>query len=448
MSGDGPSVVRLSRAPSRWVRALERPSSAFATVAVVVVGWLLFLSLDWWTGGPTVRDDHVTLYSAWMLAHGSFGCAYQVPRPSIDYPLTAPLFTVLDALLQVLTRVGVSHPFPYRAIALAGCRHDYGALNGWLRGTPIAHQSLWLGFVVWPVLVLGALSVVRTARKGPTRLEWWLIAVMSVLPVYQLPFQEYYHPEDVLALAALLGSLSGVVRGRYRWAGALAVVSMLSQQNALLALLVVLIMIPDWRALREFAVSGTVTFLCLVTPLTWLSGWTVLRVSLFGTGLNDNPVYSTWMGELGIYGTHALVISRGGPVLLSVLGALWWFQRRGRPSLDHALSLMALAFAIRLGLEENLWSYYSIGLVTCWLVGDLLTGRVRLGPWVWSFAVSYLAWEYYPGGPGWSALTTLPLWVWQLVLLPSAVWLSVRPLLQRPESTLRTRPLVDHGAAP
>ncbi len=429
------SAKTLSRQRSPGLR---RPNVEMALA--LLLGWLVFLFLLYLRGGPTVRDDHVTLYSSWMMAHGSASCAYRVPSPADDYPMSAPLFTLLETGLQWVTRVGFSHPYPGGLVALDGCRHDYAALNSWLSGTGIARRTLWLGTVVWPLLAAAGVWLVRVRRAGASWLDWRVVGVFSLWPVYSLPFLEYYHPQDVLALAALLGALAALESRRFELAGVLGALAFLSQQNVALALLVLLLMVPTPRAWRRFLTGALVTAILVVTPLVVLGGPGALHAVVTGTGLNDNPVYSTWMGQLGIYGGHALVISRAGPLVLGVLGLWWWWDRHGAPTPPVVLDLVACTFALRLALEENLWSYYSVGLVTCWILSDLLHRRRRPGPWIWSLIVSVLPWTATTPVIDSLHLDTLPVWVWQLLLLPTALLLSVQPLWAR------TRPR--NGRAP
>ncbi len=394
----------------------------------VLLGWVVFLGLLWWRGGPTIRDDHVILYSAWMMAHGGFDCAYRVPAPARDYPLSAPLFSLLNSGLQWLTRVGFSRPFPLHALSAGGCHHDYAVVNGWLRGTTTARRTLWLGTFVWPLLATSCISLVRARRQKVALLEWILVGALALWPTWSLPFLEYYHPEDVLALAALLASLASAERARPALAGVFAGLAFLSQQNVALGVVVVFVMLTTRREWWRFLRASALTAALVVVPLVTLSGFGALHAALTGTGLNDNPVYSTWMGELGIYGNHALLISRAGPLLLGALGLWWWLDRVGRPSPHLVLDLLACTFALRLVLEENLWSYYSLGLVTCWLVVDLREGRRRVVPWMWALVVSGLPWL-----SSWPLVSALPvarapLWMWQAVLLPLAVLVSARPL--------------------
>jgi hypothetical protein len=400
-------------------------------LALLLLGWLVFLFLLYLRGGPTVRDDHVTLYSSWMMAHGSASCMYRVPSPAVDYPVSAPLFTLLETGLQWVTRVGFSHPYPSGLVALDGCRHDYAALNSWLSGTAIARRTLWLGTVVWPLLGASGVWLVRVRRGAASSLEWIVVGVFSLWPVYSLPFLEYYHPQDVLALAALLGALAALESRRFELAGVLGALAFLSQQNVALALLVLLLMVPTPRACWRFLAGAFVTTMSVVIPLAIISGTGAVHAVVTGTGLNDNPVYSTWMGILGIYGGHALLISRAGPLVLGVLGLWWWWDRHGAPTPAVVLDLVACTFALRLVLEENLWSYYSVGLVTCWILGDFFHHRRRPGPWVWSLIVSVLPWTATTPVIDSLHLATLPVWVWQLLLLPAALVLSARPLWTR-----------------
>ncbi len=421
-----------NRAP--W--ALRR-ASAGATGVVFVVSFIVFILLVERTWGINSSDSGTVLPTATLWAHGLGGCALVTPAGASTYPLSGPVFPLLDAFLQWVLRLGRSPPFPAH-LAAHHCANAYSGAFTWVTTVPLGNQELNVGLVTWPVLALGALSFLRTTPGSHTRSEWLLLGVLALSPGAVFAFTDYYHPEDLLALGLLLACAGALRRAHYVAVGVLGVLAFASQQNVVLALLVIALALPHARAVRRAALGSILSVLVLEVPLVLWSGPRILSVTLVGTGLTDNPAWGTWMAQLHLAGSSALWISRAGPLLATAL-LLAWLRRRPLSALG-LLGAFEVVFTARLVFEENLWGYYGLAILTCWTLTGVVRQRLEVGVVVWA-ALLVLNTGLDNG------LFRLPptlahderVWWFQLILLPLAMILSLRDLVTATSSTPRRR---------
>ncbi len=409
---------------SAWARAPVSPTS---TALVFVASFVTFMGIILWTWGMSPADSGTVLPSATLWAHGLGACALVTPTSSsAAYPLSGPVFPLLDALFQWVLRLGHDVPFP----AHLGARHCAQAYNGaftWATKGPLAVKELDLGFVTWPVLALGALSLLRTSNRARTRDEWWLLLALAVSPGALFAFMDYYHPEDLLALGLALACAAALRREHFVVGGTLGALAFASQQNVVLILMVCTVLLPHGRAWWRVGLGGTLTLVALVVPLTLWSGTHVFRDTLIGTGLTDAPAYGTWMAQLGLSGVPALWISRFGPLLTSLGLVVWLYRRRPLSPQTYRILRSGIQSAARVR-RKHLGLLRARALV-CWTLTGVLRGRLSASVVVWA-ALLVLSTGLDSGElilPGRLDVQERPWW-FQLVLLPLALVISVNDL--------------------
>jgi hypothetical protein len=82
--------------------------------------------------------------------------------------------------------------------------------------------------------------------------------------------------------------------------------------------------------------------------------------------------------------------------------------------------------------EVNLWGYYFMAAAVLLLILDVLRRRFRVSYVAWLLLVTYATLD---GGLATvHSFVTLPVWLWQLILVPSALALACGPLLHDGES--------------
>ncbi len=90
------------------------------------------------------------------------------------------------------------------------------------------------------------------------------------------------------------------------------------------------------------------------------------------------------------------------------------------------MALVSSCLILRLVFEVNLWGYYFMALAVLLLILDVLRRRIRLSYVAWLVIVTYATLD---GGLATThSFVTLPTWLWQLILVPSALWLALAPL--------------------
>jgi hypothetical protein len=158
-----------------------------------------------------------------------------------------------------------------------------------------------------------------------------------------------------------------------------------------------------------------------------------ISVALVGSG--DSSVANTLLGVLHPQGRLVLVASRFVPIALAMVTARWASKRIGAAVLEPLplIALIATSLSYRLVFEVNLWGYYFMAVAVLLVIVDVIQGRVRVLLLVW---LALVVVAFYPTSepPGVFRTATplwLPLWCWQLVLVPIAIALAASPLMTR-----------------
>jgi hypothetical protein len=402
---------------------------------------MVFVGVTTVLGGVTELDSLLSTYSAWAIAHGQVACAYP-PGSSVYFPLTAPLYTLVSSGLAVLFRVGHGVPFPSQAALGHTCLTWLAPMTHWSKESGALAPTLRFGYVGWIVLMFGIVALLRASGRG--RCGWepaTLIAVACTPPVFMC-LQYLFHPQDLMALGLVLGGVACAQRGSWAWAGVLLGLAFTTQQFALLALAPLLVVAPRNRRLWCLAAAVAAAAIVIV-PLVALTSGRALRVALIGSGLAGAQFRSiTW--ELHLTSTFAVELWRLMPIVFS-MGLAWWAMKRLGPSVLEPvplISLIATSLSLRLVFEEGLYGYYFVAVAAMIIVTDFVRRRFRIELIAWiAFVVLVfdpLPWGHDPWTYG------VPMWIWQLALVPSAVALAVAPLT----SFIRSHGRIEQVPAP
>jgi hypothetical protein len=371
----------------------------------------MFFSIS--KAAPGDFDETATL--AFAVAHGAWPCAYSTHN---DHPIP-PLYPVVAGAVMEASGIG--------STKLPASRSDSGRCRSTAVSTFQWHGPLlaaWLlGLLGWPSLLAGLVLAVRAAGRGPSRLDIvGLCLIGCALPVAGALIQ-FFHPEDLFAMGLILAALAAALRRRWRATGVLVALACCTKQYALLAAVPLLVAAPG-RDRRRLLLGAVVTAAAILIPLALVMGQGMID-ALAGAGATL-PGRDTLIGASGLHGWVLVAVSRGSPLLLAALTALWLRRRLGARVMEPSTltALLAVCLALRLVFEVNLYDYYFLALSVALVAADMISGRIRFETVAWLL----------PTGVLFSGLAPLdqmqqrfPVPVQMLVVL-SGLALAARPL--------------------
>jgi hypothetical protein len=379
------------RGGTRLRQLLDQPLNRRQCVLGWILASLLFIVVVHSVGGVAMADGVESIVPFTALAHGDLACSYPpVVGPSA---FTAPLFPLLASPLILVAHHGSSIPFPSGSALGTNCHQAWTSISVWLALTNAPDADRWLGYLVWFPFLAGVIALVRTTDRAKTLFEPVLACTLAVTPALFTTVTEYFHPEDFLCVGLVLAGLAAVRRDAWGWVGAWFALAVLAQPFALLALLVVAFA-STRRQLARAVPTAALVFAVVLAPLAIATAGRVLQ-SVRGTG---DTQYSTtyWSTVFHITSPSTLeLFARGLPLVLTALVAVSFRRRYGPaafagPSLCY---LVAVAFALRILFEVNLWEYYYMAAVVFLVVADVLQGRLR--PFVLLWVTVLWLW-YHP----------------------------------------------------
>jgi hypothetical protein len=411
-----------------WSSALNRRLSD----GWCFVGWLaasiIFIGGTQLIGGPTSGDAADSLNTTWAISHGALSCAY-APRNQFGLPFTGPLYPWISGGLAALVRIGHRAPFPTSADFGAHCATAVSSMYYWTLRSGALKPTLLLGYAGWFVLLVGVITILRRTGRGRSGWEPLTVILLAIVPPVFMSLREYFHPQDLLAMGLILCGVACAQRGAWFCAGICLGLAFTSQQFTLLALAPLAVIAPkDQLAKLTTATLGAVVV--VMAPLALFAPRASLAAVLTGSG-------TTWTSATILDLTHLsgpllFLCSRFVPIAAAMLLA-WWAQHRlGAALLEPIplLSLIATSLSLRLVLEVNLWGYYFMAVAVAVLLVDVLRGQLRLSYFAWLILIVLAFRPVIGANSSWAAESTwwLPLWAWQLVLAPGAVYLAFSPL--------------------
>ena len=231
-------------------------------------------------------------------------------------------------------------------------------------------------------------------------------------------------------MGLLLAGISCVRKDDWAWAGIFLGLAFMAQQFAVLAIAPLLVLVPRHRITR-FIAAMVASILAMVVPLTVSASTKTISVAMVGSG--DSSVANTLLGVLHPQAPLVLLLSRFAPIVLAMLTARWASKRIGSGVLEPVplIALMATCLCYRLIFEVNLWGYYFMAVGVSLIILDVLRGRIQVVLLAW---LALVVVAFYPTSSPAGVFQTavplwLPLWLWQLVLVPIAITLAARPLV-------------------
>jgi hypothetical protein len=351
------------------------------------LGWLsataLFVCIVQVLGGPSSGDADETTVSSWPIAHGQFACAF--PKGRI---LVAPLYPFVSGGVSAIARLGNSVPFPTRQEFGPGCSKAFGAVTGWGVSAGVMEKTLLIGYVGWLALLVGAVALLRACGRGRCGWEPVTLLALACLPPVWMCLENFFHPQDLLAMGLVLGALACARRGSWIVAGILVTLAAFSQQFALLVAAPLFVVTPDKRRWAYAAAVGTTAAVALSGLLVVSSSPSALGAALLGSGNSGGS--GTVLSGLHLHGGLLVFVSRLVPLELSLILAWWASKRLGPRVLEPVplLALVALSLSLRLVFEHALYGYYFMAFAVLLLLLDVAAGRIRAPVVAWLAGVS------------------------------------------------------------
>jgi hypothetical protein len=234
-------------------------------------------------------------------------------------------------------------------------------------GTLDCRTLVWMtGLAFLPfVLLLGALAAGAARALNPRlgRDELLFVAALVVFsPLLWLTFTMWWHPEQVLMLALLVGGAWQLQRRRGVLAGVLFGLAMLTRLTAVgpIAVLGVLLLTDrSWRLLAQVVVAAAAVFglgmlpYLLVDPSNTVEALLVSNGQFPVTNSIWSFVRSTVIGDVVQSFDRALVV--GLTIVITFLAARW----RGITAMGSgAWALMAISLMLVVLFGKRTWPYY------------------------------------------------------------------------------------------
>jgi hypothetical protein len=367
------------------------------------------------------------------------------------------------------------------------CASAYDGMYHWAQNSAAIFPTIGFGYVSWFFLLAGVVALLRASGRGRSGWEIFGVIFVAAVPIVWEPLLADYHPQDLVCLGLGLAATACAVRRQWIWAGLLVGLAITSQQFALLVLVPLFVVAPGkdrWKLLGSSAVAVVI----VSSPFIVASSGRALRSVLLGTG-DSVTQGGTVLWESGLRGGALVFCARVVPILVGAAIA-WWALRRLNSGVLEAvplISLVATSLSLRVVFEEGLYGYKLMALAVMLIVLAVAGRRIR-GQLIAWLALATIAFNPIPGGlsinartwgghveaalpllfilivlafvaydalhrrvrwyliawliiaacaslqwPVWSLNSVraeLPLWFWQLVLLPTGVAMAVAPLVR------------------
>jgi hypothetical protein len=357
-----------------------------------VIGWCVsvgvFIGIVAIAGGPAVGDAWETIYATWAAAHGQFACFYP-PHPPTIFTYAAPVYPLLTGGITGLAQVGHGVSFPSGAALGHNCAQAIPAMIHWSqRGGGIV-PTLRAGYLSWLLLMAGLIWFLRSTRRGRSGWEPTTLLIVAVLPPVWLSYEQFFHPQDIMAMGFALLSMGCALRNQWFGAGVLIALATFTQQYTLLVAVPLLVVAPGTARVR-YIVAAIISAAAISLPILALAAHPVASYVFFGSG-NSAGLGGTLVWEMHLHGFPLLFLSRILPLLGSLFLSLYVVRRVGsvaarQPAL--LLSLVAVSLALRLVFEQNIFAYYYLAMAVTLVVLDVVRGRIRETLVAWFIMVS------------------------------------------------------------
>jgi hypothetical protein len=339
----------------------------------------LFVCIVQTLHGPSGADSFQSTTPAWMIAHGRLSCVYTPGQSPI-----APLYPFLAAGFISLFHIGQGVAPLSSGVH---CQQVFNQLDQWESRQNDVTDALRFGYVGWIALVAGVVTVLRACGRGRCVWEPATLFTLACLPPVWICLENFFHPQDLLAMGLALCAVACARKDAWSWAGIFVTLAVLSQQFALLVAAPLLILAPPGRRLRYF-LSAIVTDALAVLVLALSTSGGGLDAVFLGTGNTGGS--GSWLSATHLHGAPLEFFSRILPIVLSVVVSLWVVRRLGVAALEPIplIATVAVSLSLRLALEQATWGYYFMALSVALVLLDAVCGHLRTAVVAWLIMTS------------------------------------------------------------
>jgi hypothetical protein len=303
------------------------------------------------------------------------------------FALAAPLYPLLSGVGAFLLRIGHAIRFPSQHQLGPQCASAFVSIFNWSAKSGAILPTVRLGYLVWPILMAGVIALLRASGRGRRGWEPLTLLLLACTPPVLTCLTFFFHPQDLLAVGLIFGGVACFLKERWFWAGALFGLAVCSQQFALLVGVALLFVAPTKSRIR-FVAGAIMTAVLVDGPLIVATSGRATKIILTGSsrvGANVQSVGGTVLWEMDLHGLLLFTLSRVAPIV-AAMALAWWASRRLGPRILSPvplISLVATSLTLRLAFEENLFGYYFMAAAVALLVLNVARGRMTSGYLAW-----------------------------------------------------------------
>lgn len=287
----------LDVASRRLRQRLDRPISNMWCFIGWICSTIVFFGVSAAFGGPVEGDVSESVYGTWTVAHGNLACIYppsggqQLNDLAKPFALAAPLYPLVSGMFAAILRIGHSVAFPNSSQLGPNCSRAFIAMFNWSAKSSAILPTIRLGYLVWPVIMIGVIALLRATGRGRTGWEPVALFLVACTPPLQMCLSYYFHPQDLLAMGLLLVAGACALKNRWLLAGVLIGLAFTSQQFALLVGVLLLVLVPAKSRIR-YSVGALIALAVIDLPIVVATSGRGLKTVLFGSSRVGSGVRS------------------------------------------------------------------------------------------------------------------------------------------------------------
>ena len=297
------------------------------------------------------------------------------------FAFTAPLYPLISGALAALLRIGHSVAFPSSAKLGPNCTKAFNAIFNWSAKSSAILPTIRLSYLVWPIMMIGVIALLRASGRGRTGWEPVGLFLVACAPPMQMCLSYYFHPQDLVAMGLLLVTAAFALKDRWFLAGLMLGLAFCSQQFALLVGVLLLVLVPS-KSRKKYVAGALVAVAVIDVPIIIATAGRGIKTVLLGSSRVGSSIRSTGgtvLWETDLHGIPLFLVSRVLPIVF-VAAFAWFVLVRVKSSVfrpEIFMSLFATALVTRLIFEENLFGYYFMATAVSLIILDVICGQVR-----------------------------------------------------------------------